>query len=110
MGVYYPLPLDSSLRRDVFRANGDVNKIDDLYMVYSTSYDLTAGQLVLQNTSGQPSKTLQFLGDDEFATTTPAISGSSLSRVFDVAGPSSLSVLFHGLVIEGGSGRMAGRS
>ena len=108
VGVYYPLPLDSSLRGDAAAANADpTNATDDLYLVYSTPYDLTAGQLVLHNTSSLPSKTLQFLGDDEFATTTPAISAGSLSRVFDIVGTSPLSVLFNGLVIEGGSASTA---
>ncbi len=108
VGVYYPLPLDSSLRGDAAAANADpTNATDDLYLVYSTPYDLTAGQLVLHNTSSLPSKTLQFLGDDEFATTTPAISAGSLSRVFDIVGTSPLSVLFNGLVIEGGSASAA---
>ena len=103
VGVYYPLPLDDSLHADVAAADADpTNATDDLYFVYSTSYDLTSGQLVVQNTSGLPSKTLQFLGDDEFATTTPAISGSNLSSVFDVSGSPGLSVLFNGLVIEDG--------
>jgi hypothetical protein len=107
VAVYYPLPLDSSLRDDVAAANADSsNATDDLSMVYSTTYDLTTGQLVLQNTSNLSNKVIQFIGQDELATTPPSISGDGFNRVFQIIGANNgtanLSVLFQDLVIEDG--------
>ena len=47
VGVYYPLPLDSSLRADVTSAGSDTNATDDLYLVYSNAYTLSQGHLLL---------------------------------------------------------------
>ncbi len=37
-GVYYPLPLDGSIRQDVAKIDGDSNAIDDVYLVYNQDY------------------------------------------------------------------------
>ena len=117
VGVYYPLPLDSSLRGDVTSADSDTNATDDLYLVYSNPYMLSEGQLVLENTSTLQNKSIKFISNDELdgtdgtvTTTAPIIDGNQTSRVFEVLGISgtstNLAVVFagmvQGLVIEGG--------
>jgi hypothetical protein len=110
VSVFYPMPIDSSIRNDVALAGSDSNSLDNIYLVYAQTYGLANGELVVQNTSGLGTKTIQFLSHDEFAGTAPVISGAGLSRVFDVIGLSNgatnLSVFFkglsQGLVIENG--------
>ena len=49
VGVFYPLPIDSSLHRDVNLADSDsVNPTDVLYLVYSTEFASSSGELVLE--------------------------------------------------------------
>ncbi len=109
VGVYYPLPLDVSLRDDVLSADSDsTNATDDLYLVYSQAYTLFSGPLKVENTSTVSMKTIQFITDE--SSSAPAIiNANQTSRVFDIFGmkgaSTNLSVLFKGLVIEGGLAR-----
>ncbi len=111
VGVYYPLPIDTGLRNDITKADADKNDAtDDLFLVYSQSYDIAAGAMVLSNTSGLPNKTIAFLSHDEFATTAPVIDGQRDSRLFEIEGGNGgLSVIFQGLaqgmVLQGGLAR-----
>jgi fibronectin-binding autotransporter adhesin len=111
VGVYYPLPIDVGIRHSVSSADSDDNPTDDLYLVYSQSYLLAAGQLLLENTSGLPSKTIAIISQDQFAATAPTIDANFTGRVFEIIGTSggttNLSVEFQGglaqgLVIEDG--------
>jgi fibronectin-binding autotransporter adhesin len=110
VGVYYPLPIDTSLRADVSTIDGDGNPTDDLYLVYSQAYALTLGQLLLENTSSLPSKTVAIISQDQFASTAPVINANFTGRVFDIIGTNggntNLAVQFkgltQGLVIENG--------
>ena len=111
VGVYYPLPIDSSLRHDVSAVDGDSsNTTDDLYLVYSQTYELFSGQLLLKNTSGLPSKTINWISQDQFGSNAPTIDANQSGRVFDIVGTNgtstNLSVIFQGLtqglVISGG--------
>ena len=100
-----PIPIDVSLRNDIALAGSDpTNGTDDIYLVYSNDYGLTAGQLLVQNTTGLASKVIQFIGQDELAATTPVITADNLSRVFKILGSpetnSDVSVIFQGLVIK----------
>ena len=55
------MPIDVSLRNDIALAGSDpTNGTDDIYLVYSNDYGLTAGQLLVQNTTGLASKVIQF--------------------------------------------------
>ncbi len=101
VGVYYPLPLDGSLREDVGTADSDGNATDNLYLVYSQTYDLSFGELLVENTTALPNKTIQFISNDEFATTAPSIDANQSGRVFDIVGTkggtTNLTVLFSGI-------------
>ena len=110
VGVFYPLPIDSSLRDDVSSVAANSDATDDLYLVYSQTYELFSGQLLLQNTSDLASKTINWISQDQFSSAAPTINGNQSGRVFDIVGTSggntNLSVVFQGLaqglVIEGG--------
>ena len=110
-GVYYPLPLDASIRADVSKVDSDSNAIDDLYLVYSQAYELSSGQLLIENASlTVANKTVNWISQDQFASTAPIINGNQSGRDFEIIGTSAsvtnLSVFFQGLsqglVIEGG--------
>jgi len=100
VGVYYPLPVDSSLHRDINLADSDNFPTDNIYLVYSTPFQLTSGELLIQNTSPQSSKTISILGQGE---ATSVITAGQTSRVFDIVGTTStLTVEFKDLSVEGG--------
>ena len=105
VGAYYPVPLDSCLRADVASVDGDSNKNDDVYLVYQDAYELSGGQLLLENTSSLASKSIQFISDDEYGTTAPIINANQSSRVFEIIGTNgtstNLSVLFSGMTPQG---------
>ena len=116
VGVYYPLPLDTGIRDDVAALDGDADGTDDVYLVYSQNYELTNGQLLVQNTSSSVGdKVVNFISDDEFGTTAPIIDGDQSGRAFEIIGTNgtsvNLTVMFsgvtpqdvvQGLVIQGG--------
>ena len=108
VGVYYPLPLDSSLRNDLTAADSNADTADDLYLVYPNTYELTNGQLLIQNTTNLPTKAISIIGQDQTSASTPLINANQASRVFDIVGTralvTNLSVLFQGIGIEGGLG------
>jgi hypothetical protein len=103
VGVFYPLPIDSSLHRDVNLADSDsVNPTNVLYLVYSTDFASSSGELVLENTSTLSNKDISIIGQGE---ATSVITANQSSRVFDIvdtSATSTLSVLFQDLSIEGG--------
>ena len=102
VGVFYPLPIDSSLHRDVNLADSSADPADFLYLVYSTDFTLSSGELVVQNSSTLSNKAISIVGQ---GATTSVITANQTSRVFDIVDTSAthtLSVLFQNLSIEGG--------
>ena len=102
IGVFYPLPLDSSLHRDVNLADSNSDPTDILYLVYPTAFALSSGELVVENTSALTNKSISIIGQGENAS---IITANQTSRVFDIVDTSAtqtLSVLFQNLSIEGG--------
>ncbi len=107
-GVFYPLPVDISLRDDVNLAGFNNDGIENLYMVYPDVYDVAAQDIAIGDTApGGIQKSIVFMGQGAANT---IISGQNSTRVFFIGGPNSnlLSVVFQGLTIEGGLATDAG--
>ncbi len=103
-GVFYPLPVDASLRNDVSMADSNTNATNNLLLVYSADYEISQGTIVLQNTSPVGIKNLQFIGQ---GAANSVITANGLSRDFEILGLSNvrtnnLSILFQHLSIDGG--------
>ena len=62
MGNYYPLPLDSSLRGDIGAANANGDATNNILWIYEAFYPINNGQIVIDNASGLPGKTLNMVG------------------------------------------------
>ena len=110
VGVFYPLPVDVSLRNDFSAAGSNANPTNNLLLVYDDDYELTQGQIVLQNTSGMANKTIQMLGQGAGKS---VITANGSSRDFEILGLNSqkfnnLTVFFQGLSITGGLATDAG--
>ncbi len=99
-GYFYPFPLSNSLGTAVAAAdaNGFASEVITL-SVSSIPYAVTGGQLLIQNTSTQKSKSFTITGQGESSS---IISALSVSRVLEIVGNNSLSVIFRGLAISGG--------
>jgi hypothetical protein len=99
-GYFYPLPLSNSLGTDVAAADSDsFSSIVITLSVSSIPYTVTGGQLVIDNGSSLPGKAFSIVGQGESSS---VINAESTSRVFEIVGTSSLSVVIDGLTIVGG--------
>jgi hypothetical protein len=103
VGEFYPLPVDSSMRADVALASSDGDATNNFELVYSAPYEVTQGQIVLQNNTSTP-ETINFIGGQQGSTS--VIDGENASRLFMVQGTNgaapSLSVVFQNLTLENG--------
>ena len=108
-GTFYPVPTDASLRSAIATAdsNGDASNTIVLEAATYVLTDTTAGQIVIQNSSSLPSKTLTIVGQGDGANGTIIQPGTSAwqDRIFEVVGTtgSDISVVFQDLAIEGGN-------
>jgi len=103
VGVYYPVPLDQSLRGDIGSTQEDSQSTNDVYFVYSTPFPITDGQILLQNPDPAAPKVLNFLGQGQGAS---IITSDYTNRLFEITGTNgsnpSLRVVFQDLTLTGG--------
>jgi hypothetical protein len=111
-GTYYPAPIDNSLRAAITKAESDGHAFDNIVLSASAYKltDKTAGQLVIQNSSSLPGKTLIFLGQGPANTIIEPGVAPWNNRDFELLGStgSALNVIFQDLAIEGGDARDGG--
>ncbi len=106
-GTFYPVGTDSSLRAAI--AAADSNGFASNTIVLSSGKyvltDPTAGQVVIQNTSSLPSKTLTIVGAGETSTVIQPDFYPWQDRIFEIVGTAAagLTVVFQDLSIEGGN-------
>ncbi len=107
-GTFYPVPTDASLRNAIATADSN-GYASNTIVLSATTYVLTnttAGQIVIQNTSGLSNKTLTIAGQGDAAGGTIIQPGTSpwQDRDFEVLGTtgSKISVVFQDLAIAGG--------
>jgi hypothetical protein len=106
-GTFYPVGSDASLRAAISQA--DSNSFANNTIVLSVgTYALSnpaAGQIVIQNTSALPSKTLTIIGAGEASTVIQPEFFPWQDRLFEIVAPnlSSLSVTFENLTLKGGN-------
>jgi hypothetical protein len=106
-GTFYPTPTDASLR-DAINAAESNSDASNTIVLSSATYVLTnttLGQIVIDNNSSLPNKTLTIVGQGE--TSTIIEPGLTLwsDRVFEVVGTSqaNVTVVFQSLSVEGGN-------
>ncbi len=106
-GTFYPVGTDSSLRAAISAAdsNGFAN---NTIVLSAGTYGLTnatAGELVIQNASSLPAKTLTIVGAGEASTTIEPEFYPWQDRLFGIisASGASLSVAFQDLTMKGGN-------
>ena len=100
MAFYYPLPIAGSLSDAVATTALDNKAVSLIVLSKSTiPYAVGGSELKLMNSSGAPSKTIEILGQ---SSTSSVIEAGLQSRVFEVNGDSSLTVVFQSLSIDGG--------
>ena len=101
------MPTDASLRDAINTAesNGDASNTIVLSTATYVLTDTTLGQIVIQNTSSLPNKTLTIVGQGETSTIIEPGLALWSDRVFEVVGTSqaNVTVVFQGLSIEGGN-------
>jgi hypothetical protein len=110
VGVYYPLPVDLSLRNDFAAAGSSANPTSDLNLVYDANFELSQGQIVLRNMSTVANKTINVVG---MGAGKSVITANGTSRDFEILGQNAqqvnnLTVFFQGLSISGGHATDAG--
>ena len=113
-GTFYPVPTDASLRQVIATAdsNGDAS---NTIVLAATTYVLTntsLGQIVIQNSSSLPGKTLTFVGQgdgDDGTIIQPGVT-SWQDRIFEVVGTTTagMTVVFQDLAIAGGNATNGG--
>ena len=97
---YYPLPFENSIRGAVLSADFDGSSTSVITLSVSIlNYDISAGELPLFNgASGNKTICDRRPGHGRTRSSTP----EGTTRVFEIIGGSSLSVVFQSLGIEGG--------
>ena len=96
---YYPLPFDNSIRGAVLSADFDGSPASVITLSVSTlNYDISAGELPLFN-AASGGKTISIVGQ---GASSSIVDAGGTSRVFEIIGDSSLSVVFQSLGIEVG--------
>ncbi len=109
-GVFYPLPVGVSVRSDFTAAGANSDSINNLLLVYDANYDVSGGQIVLQNTSQLGNKTINVTGMGEGKS---VFNAGGQNRDFEILGMiaggfNNLSVFFNNLTISGGTAKDAG--
>jgi predicted outer membrane repeat protein len=103
VGVYYPVPLDASLRSDVGATETNTQSTNDVYLVYPNPFPITFGQILLQNPTPAEPKVLNFLGQGQSAS---VITSNYTNRLFEITGTvgssPSMRVVFQDLTLTGG--------
>jgi hypothetical protein len=105
-GTFYPVPTDASLRAAINQADSDSFAFNTI-LLSASSYLLsntTAGEIVINNPSSLPGKTLTITGQGQAST----IIGSVFNwqdRIFEIEGAvgKAVDVVFQNLTIEGGN-------
>ncbi len=110
VGIYYPLPVDSSLRNDFTAAGSNADATNNLLLVYNANYAITQGQILLRNTTTMANKVVQVDGTGEGQS---IITANGSSRDFEIIGMngqkvSNLTVFFQNLTIAGGLAKDSG--
>ncbi len=101
--VYYPLPLDQSLRNDFALAGSNSDPSSVINLVYATPYTESAGQILVSNSSGLSTKSIQVIGQGSAASVINTTGPNRLFVVQGTVGPSpNLHLLFQKLALEGG--------
>ena len=104
--TFYPVPTDASLRSAFAEAmsNGDASNTIVLATGTYILDDKTAGQIVIQDSSTLPAKTLTIVGQGETNSIIKPGNSSWTDRIFEVIGTSqaNVTVVFEDLAIEGG--------
>ncbi len=109
--TFYPVPTDASLRTAITQADSNSYAFN-LIELSAASYllsDTNAGELLIDNTSSLPGKTLTIFGGGQDSTTIGSVFNWQ-NRIFEVDGSAgkSLSVVFQNLAIEGGNAQDSG--
>jgi hypothetical protein len=110
--TFYPAPTDASLRAAVTAAESDADAYNTI-VLGDASYilsDLSAGNIVIQNSSSLPSKTLTIVGDGSTNSFIKPGTRSWNDRLFEILGTNAAAtnVVFQDLTIEGGRARNGG--
>jgi len=110
-GTFYPVPTDTSLRAAISAADSNSYAYNTILLESSTYLlsDAAAGELLINNSSSLPGKTLTIAGQGA----ANSIVGSGYEwtdRIFEITGSnlSSVSVVFQNLTIEGGNAENSG--
>ena len=105
-GTYYPVPTDGSLRDAIAAADSNSFTSNTIVLAEATYpvTNLTAGQLVISDTSALGSKTLTIAGQGETDTIIEPGITSWQDRLFEIvsSGGAAMTVVFQDLSIEGG--------
>ena len=106
-GTYYPVPTDASLRNAIQAADSNSDATNTILLVDATYVitDASLGQLLLENDSSLPSKTLVIDGQGENSTIIePGVSAWN-NRIFEISSTSTafMTVIFENLTIAGGN-------
>ena len=107
-GTFYPAPTDASLRDAIATADSNSDASNTIILEAGTYVltNTTLGQIVIQNSTSLPSKTLTIVGQGDGANSTIIQPGTSAwqDRIFEVVGTtgSNISVVFQDLAIAGG--------
>ncbi len=106
-GTFYPVPTDASLRGAIGAAesNGDASNTIVLSTATYVLTNTSLGQIVIQNNSSLPNKTLTIVGQGETSTIIEPGLALWSDRIFEVVGTSqaNVTVVFQDLAIEGGN-------
>jgi hypothetical protein len=99
VGVFYPLPFESSLQAAINAAETDHLASNVIALAVSTApYAVTGGPILIQPSGS--AQTLTIVGQGQSST---IISAEQSGRLFEIGGPgSSPSIVFQNLTIEGG--------
>ncbi len=102
VGVYYPLPLDQSLRNDFALAGSNADPTNILNLVYAVPYK-ESGQIVVANTSSVPQKAIEVVGQGEANSIITTTVNDRLFTVLGTVGVNpNLALAFQQLTLEGG--------
>ena len=112
-GTFYPVPTDASLRAAINEADSNSYFYNTIVLSAAT-YELSdsaAGELLINNSSNLPGKTLTITGKGP-AGSIIASDFNWHDRIFEIAGSSSkaVNVIFQNLAIEGGNAHNGGDS
>ena len=106
-GTFYPVGTDASLRAVINAADSNTYVNNTIVLSVGTYVltDQSQGNVLIENTSGLPSKTLSIMGAGESNTVIQPGVFPWQDRLFEIVntGSASLSVVFQNLAIKGGN-------